>query len=42
MAPFEEKNVSRVTNFCVGVVVLAAMYAAAAVLLRIFRWDFSN
>jgi len=37
VAPYEEKKVGRVTNFCVGIVVLVALFAVAVMFLRLFR-----
>jgi len=37
MAPYEEKTSGRVAYFCVGIVVLVALFAAAVMVLRLFR-----
>ena len=37
MTPYEEKTAGRVTNFCVGIVVLVALCAVAVMLLRLVR-----
>jgi hypothetical protein len=37
VAPYEEKTVGRVANFCIGIVVLVALYAVAVMVLRLFR-----
>ena len=37
MAPYEEKASGRVAYFCVGLVVLVALFAVAVMLLKFFR-----
>jgi len=37
MAPCEEKPSGRVAYFCVGIVVLVALFAVAVMVLKLFR-----